>query len=250
MKHKICVFAIMVALSAGFLFATPDSLDCRMVDYLHVRASEFFDRPASWDYSFSGNLKWDLAMGDSILVWLPGENRKILIFDAYDSTALDTILDYPFLPFTATDPVGVDIKDSLLFIVGGGGVIAYHYEIDSLRYIDGVGHAGADYHYAVIEDTFLYTYIEPGLECINIANPESIFVARTYSDSGASSLLCETGFEVLDGYVYSNHNAGNYDTVDYEWHVRIKRTDMTNSQEPLPAGSYRWDNFQYGDLTT
>lgn len=243
MKTKaICLLALTLLATATL--AAPDSLACRMVDYLHVRASEFFDRPATigcWDYSYSGNLSWDLAMGDSILVWLPGTDQVILV-NAYDSTSIDTFF---YEHSGSMNERGVAIKDSFVFIVGRVYFATWKISGDSLVHIFHDWTYGADYHYAVIEDTFLYTYTIPAaIECINIANPESIFVARTYSQ------YCNCGFEVLNGYVYCNYNLGNYDSLDYEWYVRITRTDMTNSQEPLPAGSYRWDNFQYGPLTT
>ena len=100
----------------------------------------------------------------------------------------------------------------------------------------------ADYHFAALEDSFLYTVGGPGgaLTCINVADPESIFIYRTVEGGGS-----KRGIEVIDGYVY---NAWSWLTEDefsgessFSFHT--SRADMLNSPTP-------WVDNYYGPSFT
>jgi len=96
----------------------------------------------------------------------------------------------------------------------------------------------ASYHFAALEDSFLYTVGGPGgaLTCINVADPESIYIYRTVEGGGS-----DRGLEVIDGYVYSAWDWLDYNELTSEsalsYHVR--RADMLNSPTP-------WVDHYYG----
>ncbi len=73
------------------------------------------------------------------------------------------------------------------------------YRGDSLSLLSHILTPWGDYHYAVIEDTFLYTanFGNGDLVCINIADPESMFVYRTCPHQVGTC-----GIVVIDGYAY------------------------------------------------
>ncbi len=124
MKTKaICLLALF--LLAGLALGN-DSLRCRMIDWLDAPTShDFFHYGIShtWPagYNYCGTSYWDLAMGDSFMVWLPGSQR-ILFLDAYETSEVDTIANFRYGSVNAS---GVTISDSLYYIVWGGHECPY-----------------------------------------------------------------------------------------------------------------------------
>ena len=119
---------------------------------------------------------------------------------------------------------------------------------DSLRVKDGVGASGADYHFAALEDSFLYTWTPGDLVCINVADPESIFIYRTYSPAGGNS-----GLVAIDGYAYLSDAYTLWeDSTARAWPiVYVERIDMVNSATPEHvSGGYYHENRFFGDLAT
>ncbi len=119
MKTKaICLIAL--TLLAGLTLAAPDSLACRMVDWMDAPSNHEFHNQAHsgsfpWAYDYSGTKNWDLAMGDSFMVWLPGSDR-ILFLDAYEMSEVDTIANFDYGSVNAQ---GVTVYDSMIYILGG-----------------------------------------------------------------------------------------------------------------------------------
>ena len=176
----ICLIAL--ALLAGLTHATPDSLRSQMMDWMDVEgASMYYTR---WEevFAYSGTAYWDLAMGDSFLVWLPGTDIYYFV-NPLNQTEVETLAGFDFGPVEAQ---GITVDDSIWYIVGGGGILGYVYDVDSMRLKDGVGSVGADFYYAEIEDTFLYTKSTGVIYCLNIANPESMFIAWTLGSISVS----------------------------------------------------------------
>jgi len=117
-KRIFLLFFLTLAIST---FATVDTLHIELIDSLDAPTNhEFYHYgiTSSWpiDYNYSGTDDWDLAMGDSFMVWLPGTDR-ILFLDSYDSTDVDTIANFDY---GSVDAVGVTISDSMIYIAGGG----------------------------------------------------------------------------------------------------------------------------------
>ena len=196
--------------------ATPDSLDCRTIDWLDVPGmpcrygSDGID--GDGDYEYSGTWLWDMAMGDSFLVWCPG-GIKLYLVDPYNQTEVDT-----FFSRTAYGRiVATAVSDSFVYAIGGGFPGCFIFESDSLRYISDLFVPGASFHYAVIRDTFLYTastgYV--GLNCINIANPESLFVAWT-----APYFVGWCGMALAGDYVYTAASGNYYVSPPDDYHKR------------------------------
>jgi len=197
MKPKAFVLLIL-AFAMGTALAAPDSLACRMVDWLDVEGTTCnFGSDGEGNYTYWGTYLWDMAMGDSFLVWLPGTDIYYLI-NPFSQTEVETTFSKDFGSVNAK---GVCVKDSITYIVGGGGVCSFRFRNDSL-FLAGFNYtAWASFHYAVIRDTFLYTAALPGsfgLYCINIANPESLYVVWS-----TPSFFGYCGMEVIDSFVYT-----------------------------------------------
>jgi len=117
MKKTIIILAL--ALLAAITLSN-DSLRCRMIDWLDAPTNHnFLHEPVNdtWPagYSYSGTEHWDLAMGDSFMVWLPGI-RNMIFVDPYNIIELDTIID----PHAGSrDIVLAEVSDSILFTGGG-----------------------------------------------------------------------------------------------------------------------------------
>jgi len=174
---------------------------------------------------------------------LPGSDR-ILFLDSYDSTDVDTIANFDY---GSVDAVGLTICDSMIYLVGGGAAGIVLYRNDSLISVDYVHTDFADYHYAALEDTFLYTITPGDLTCINVADPESIFIYRTYSPAGAS-----VGLEVIDGYAYTGQSYSLYEDIPTyrAWpRFELDKYDMINSGSAAFSTYWVWENRCLGDLT-
>jgi len=207
MKTKaICL--ITLALLAGLTLAAPDSTACRMIDWLDVPGLD-------WRVSNS-----DMAMGDSFLVWCPGTDIYYLV-NPFSQTEVETLFARDYGSMNAKS---VALSDSFIYMGGGGQINSKLYSGDSLIFLDMLYVPFASFHYAVIRDTFLYTASTDayGLHCINIANPESIFVVCT-----APYFFGEYGMEVIDSFVYtatpSNVPIGPEPTEDSRpnWQISI-----------------------------
>jgi hypothetical protein len=246
---SVIISLLALALLAGLTHAAPDSLACRMIDWMDepgtgFRSEGYPDWPPGYDYS--GTAYWDLAMGDSFMVWLPGSDR-ILVLDAYEMSEVDTIANFDYGSVNAQ---GVTVYDSMIYILGGGAVNTLILRNDSLIWIDTDWTPFASYHFAALEDSFLYTIDRPGcaLTCINVADPESIFIYRTYSPTGANA-----GLEVIDGYLYNAFTYYDYNEETFDtWVIfTVDQTDMLNSPSPVhhPGVYYGWRRF-FGDIAS
>ena len=106
----------------------------------------------------------------------------------------------------------------------------------------------ASFHYAEIRDTFLYTASTGsyGLHCVNIANPESIFVVCT-----APYFYGEYGMEVIDDYVYcafprnEDLGSGRWRT---SWNLSVVR--LIGDTSAVGESLVYIDNRAYGDIAT
>jgi len=201
MKTKaICL--ITLALLAGLTLAAPESLACRMVDWLDVEGTTCnFGSDGEGNYTYWGTYLWDMAMGDSFLVWLPGTKFAYFI-NPYAQTSIDTFFSKESVTSFNFDACDI-YQDSIVFFASGRDIKGYRYFSDSLSFIshEYVHVPFASFHYAVIRDTFLYTASTGsyGLHCINIANPESIFVA--WSMDGYFGY---NGLSIVDSLVYTS----------------------------------------------
>jgi len=125
MKMKAICF-LLIAVFAGIALGNLDTLHIELVDSLDAPSNyDFFHygESVSWpfEYSYSGTKNWDLAMGDSLMVWLPGI-RNMIFVDPYNIIELDTIID----PHAGSrDIVLAEVSDSILFTGGGYIFIAY-----------------------------------------------------------------------------------------------------------------------------
>jgi len=185
-----------IFLMAFGLFAAPDSLSCRMIDWLDVPGVSMQYGPfGGGDYYYSGTCLWDMAMGDSFLVWLPGTDIYYFV-NPFSQTEVETLFGRDYGSMNAK---GVALSDSFIYMGGGGQINCKKYAGDSLAFLDMIYVPFASFHYAVIRDTFLYTASTGsyGLHCINIANPESIFVVCT-----APYFFGGCGMEVIDSFVF------------------------------------------------
>jgi hypothetical protein len=147
-------------------------------------------------YDYLGTCLWDMAMGDSFLVWCPGTNHAKLI-DPFAQSSVSELFDIYISPWNVRGVVFAN--DSLIYFSSGMHIRQFKAVRDSLIYLTYLDEAFADFHYAVIRDTFLYTASTGsyGLHCINIANPESIFVVCT-----APYFFGGCGMEVIDSFVF------------------------------------------------
>jgi len=231
-KRIFLLFFLTLAISA---LAAPDSLGCRMIDWL--------DAPGlDWRVSNS-----DMAMGDSFLVWCPG--RDIYYFvNPFSQTEVETVNSFDY---GSENLKGVAIKDSICFLTGGPGIVSKVFEGDSLRRKDLLIRHFASFHYAVIRDTFLYTASTGsyGLHCINIANPESIFVAWTYDYTFG---FC--GLEVTDGFVHLGSYGEYYPSPPDESiivrHWIYQRADISGDTAVGDFHMTYIDEAFYGDIAT
>ncbi len=101
---------------------------------------------------------------------------------------------------------------------------------------------GASYHFAALEDSFLYTDGgSTGLTRINVANPESIFIEKTYEYSFASNDLV-----VKSQRVYCFASYSRYDDDDgTAW--PFFQSQSVDFSPPVPAGgSYTFENRFFG----
>ena len=243
--RRTLVFAVFL-LIASLALATPDTLACRMIHWLDAPGKTMVYGSGMGDYFSSGTFLWDMAMGDSFLVWLPGTDTCYLVNPLNQSEVEITLRKR----FGSVNARGASVKDSLAYIVGGGFVASYRYRNDSL-FLAGYHHTGwASFYYAVIRDTFLYTTSRGsfGLHCINIANPESIFVAWN-----KEYYFGWNGLAVLDSFIYSS--TSNSFPVDPEsdahmrTHVRWKIAN-NSSDTTAPIRARFQDNVHHGSLTT
>ena len=230
----LCLIAL--ALLALPALAAPDSLGCRMIDWL--------DAPGATLYS-SGTWLWDMAMGDSFLVWCPG-SKHMYVINPFSQGEVDTL--FTFTPGTPWNITGASIKDSLLYTSEGRDIVRYRLFADSLDFRCFYHVPWASFHYAVIRDTFLYT-TSPGtygLHCINIANPESIFVVWN-----APAFIGQNGMEVIDSFVYCA-TPNNEELGPGAWRPRwqlnmVKLIGDTAYVGILPT---YMDNRSYGNIAT
>jgi len=248
MKTPIILFAVFLV--ATVAFGNADTLHIELIDSLDAPTGhDFWHEPVDlWPagYNYCGTQFWDLAMGDSFMVWLPG-NRSIKYINPYDSTQIDTF--FTDSGFVSANLIGCAIDSVRYFVVGDGFVFAFDFRTTYARYWSYMHTPGANYYFLALEDSFLYTMGHPGIACINVANPESIFVYKSYEDAGAS-----TGLEVLDGYTYSATTYSQYNEVTEEVYpcFRISKVDMINSPTPVPVysgGIFRTQKF-FGGITT
>ena len=104
MKTKAICFLLIAALAGGALGYT-DSLRCRLVDWMDARSNHEFVHQRSGTfpeaYDYTGCRWWDLDMGDSVLVWLPG-SQKLFFVDPYNTTEIDTIYSRTSLSYDWT----------------------------------------------------------------------------------------------------------------------------------------------------
>ena len=237
-------------LALGLLAAitlSNDSLRCRMIDWLDAPTNRNFLHepvndtwPAGWSYSGTGH--WDLAMGDSVCGWLPG-SRALIFVDAYNPTSIDTSI---MLNSGSLNKVLLAMADSILFVGGGGVLYCYSYENNSVTMNSLYYDAFADYHFAALEDSFLYTDGgSTGLTRINVANPESIFIDKTYDYSVANS-----GLEIVDQRAI---NLGAYSGYDDDagtaWPYIHIQTVNFEPPDPVSGGGVKYRNRFFGGGT-
>ena len=244
MKTTIIILGLL--LSACVAFANADFLRCRMIDWLDAPSNhnmEHYGSTTGWPlwYEYSGTENWDLAMGDSFMVWLPGTDR-ILFLDAYDSTDVDTIANFDY---GSVDAVGVTICDSMIYLVGGGGAGLLIYRNDSLIVIDGIMTPLADYHFAALEDSFLYTISYGNITCINVADPESIYIYKTFDTSPANA-----GLEATGGYVYGAYATFESDSSTSWPLFCFDKSDLVTSTPPATIYNMAIHGRNLGDLAS
>jgi len=257
MKTKaICLIAI--ALLAGFTLtahAAPDSLACRTIDWLDVTGttmrygSDGID--GDGDYEYSGTYLWDMAMGDSFLVWCPGTKTAYLI-DPFVQSYVETLFSKESV--TPFDFDACDIYlDSVIFFASGRDIKGYQFFPDSLSFVshEYVHVPFASFFYAVIRDTLLYTASTDvyGLHCVNIANPESIFVA--WSMDGYFGY---NGLSIVDSLVYTSISTRFWIDPESDFHQRPHiQWLIAKISEDTSASMFDieyMDNIHHGSLTS
>ena len=244
MKKTMMLF-VTLALLASCALADVDSLRCRMVDWIDAEGYSMYHGPEDEIFFYAGTCYWDLAMGDSFLVWVPGGD-SIISLSTYESDSLK------FLGGFRGDRIytAVAMKDSLMILTSNEHRLYSFYTDKTLdwTYLDQILVPFARFHYAVIEDSFLYTVNldDISIYSINIADPESMFVYRTFPFFG------ECGLEIIDGYAYTAW--GNTELIpDPVWEIcrpywGIARADIINSAEPEVDSSYIYFNRKLGDI--
>ena len=236
----ICLIAL--ALLAGLTLAAPDSLRSQMMDWMDVEgASMYYTR---WEnvFAYSGTAYWDLAMGDSFLVWLPG-TENIYLINPFTQLYIDTLFSYS--PGTPWNITASSIEDSFLYTTEGRDIVRYRLFADSLDFRCFYHVPFASFFYAEIEDTFLYTKSTGVIYCLNIANPESMFIAWTLG-----SISGGRGFSVVDGNAYQgsryNDIAGDYGT--YRSFTTLQTAINLDSPSPSIDSSITFPNREGGDI--
>ena len=254
MRTTAICFLLIAALAGGALGYT-DSLRCRLVDWMDARSNHKFlhERSGVWPeaYDYTGCRWWDLDMGDSVLVWLPG-SQKLFFVDPYNTTAIDTI--YSRTSF-GSGWTASEISDSTLFMISAAYYGAVYIQDDSTNYISSNVLPWASFSYLAHEDSFLYTFNREhvthdtvGIICINVADPENMFIYRWIDDFAATA-----GLEVLNGYCYAAKSYSLYseDSSGYDAWTRfgISRLDMVNSDYPMwVSGGYSERGEFFGDI--
>ncbi len=229
----------------------PCSLNVWMVDWIETPGSRFHFGPnAEMGFFYTGTAFWDLAMGDSVLVWLPGATTTRIFIDPYQTGEIDTAID-PY--FSDAVPYAVVIQDSLMFFAEGPFIRSTVYESDSTHRLSLIfGGAWDEFHYAVLEDTFLYTVDFENNEytCVNVANPESIFVYRTFN-----SWHPIAGLEVIDGYLYGGCPVVTWIELDPDLGIgyyhpgwNLKKINMLGGDSATFDSSLLMENRYCGDL--
>jgi len=219
MKH-FAIFFFLLCLSLPALAA--DSLNCRMIDWLDAPTGHNFNHYGTYGYyEYTGTEFWDLAMGDTFLVWVH-DNRSVKYIDPWNITTIDTF--FTDSGFVTADFVGCAVDSVRNFFVGDEFVFAADFRTTYARFWGHMRTPWASYHFAALEDSFLYTVSYGDLTCINVADPESIFVYRTCSPAGPHS-----GLEVIDGYAYTLL-AGSSGDEYISWPIIVReKYDMINS---------------------
>jgi len=250
MKTTFIILALVLLSVAAFAECQsyPCSLNVKLVDWKDAPTNYNFRHDGGEGYTYTGTYRWDLAMGDSFLVWLPGTDR-ILFLDSYNTSEIDTIANFDY---GSVEAVGVTNSDTITYIVGGGGANTILFRNDSLIVLGGLWTGFADYCYAVVEDSFLYTCnigesTPMGLTCINIADPESIFIYRVLDHA-----VGRCGLEVVDGYAYQASASGSFSfpPPEYEVHFIMSKNDMVNSDSAMNDSVFQIDNRCLGDLAS
>ena len=248
LRKTIFILALFAAAAA---LAAPDSLACRMIDWLDAPTNYNFRHDGGEGYTYTGTYRWDLAMGDSILWWLPGSRIKYMV-DVYNTSSIDTVIE----PHSGSEDVmAMEVKeDSLLYYGGGAFFYSTIWKNDSMSYNSYIYTGFADYCYAVVEDSFLYTcnfgdMDSVNLTCINIADPESIFIYR-----GIHGGAHNAGLEVIDGHVHVAGAYGNCTSPPYPYECRaywfLGVTDMLNPDSAVYDSGVVYEERCLGDLAS
>jgi len=233
------LFLLCLALS----LSAADSLNCRMIDWLDAPSGHNFNHigyPTYYEYS--GTMYWDLAMGDTFLVWVH-DNRSVKYIDPWDTTAIDTF--FKDSGFISCEFSGCAVDSVRTYIVGERVAYVFDFRETYARFWSYLYTPAANYHFAALEDSFLYTVSYGDLTCINVADPESIFVYRIYDNAPTN-----TGLEVIDGYAYSSLSGSDGDEYGYEhWPLfTLQKIDMVNSATPHHIDGI-WERYRgLGDI--
>lgn len=120
----LLALSLIGLLLAGLALAngqSADSLYVRQVDWIDAAGYPMAYGALDDEFFFHrSKAYWDLSMGDSFLVWIPGSDR-ILFVDAMNSSSVDTIANFDYGSVNAT---GVTICDSISYI-GGRFMLLY-----------------------------------------------------------------------------------------------------------------------------
>ena len=242
---------VALALLASLALADVDSLHCRMVDWMDAEGTRCPYGPEDESFCYHGTCAWDLTMGDSFLVWVTGEDSIIFIdVLSSESIVIDTCLSYDWGTGEAS---GVAVGESTYYVTGGPFIISLIFEGDSIVGGDYIYEGFARFHYAVIEDSFLYTVNFNGgiIYCINIANQESIFVHRTFVGPASTG---GNGLEVLDGFSFVSSSGTTIIDDGFDYYYRpywwIGRIDIVNSPTPESDTVCYYYNRQFGDIAS
>jgi len=240
----ICLLSLGLLASIAF---GNDSLRCRMIDWLDAPTNRnFLHEPVNdtWPagYNYCGTGHWDLAMGDSFMVWLPGS--QIAYFtNPYECNEIETLFTYEsVIPFNINS---VAIQDTVISLTFQRDIRLYDFNHDSLVYLCRLHTPFADYHFAALEDSFLYTDGgSTGLTRINVANPESIFIDKTY----------EYGYTSVDlvvknqrAYCFTTYSDWDYD-AGTAWPVFESQSVDFSPLVPV-GGRYTFENRFFGGAT-
>ncbi|MGC9315704.1 MAG: hypothetical protein ACP5G4_08810 [bacterium] len=241
MKTTAICFLLITALVGGAL-GYSDSLRCRLIDWMDARSNHelVHERTGTYpeEYEYTGCRWWDLDMGDSVLVWLPG-SQKLFFVDPYNTTEIDTIYSRTSFGSGWTSST---IMDSTLFMIAGMWYMASYIQADTINHIDSQILDWASFSYLAQEDSFIYTHNSEhfshdtvGIICINVADPEDMFISCWFDDH---SFPC--GFEVLNGWVYRG-DTGAWVSSDYRY-----AEDDTFGEFPLSTDEYEEVYFDAG----